>query len=235
MKLVIGLVVKEGVEFIEQWVECIERLKCDIIVVDNGADKEIKERLIYHPQVIQYHIQNFPGRNQSRDYQKILDMAREEKADWIWNLDIDEYVSELNIDNLLQFLLNCSLPSAGLPLIEMRNDNEHYVMVKEANGELRNGRLVHKIYKTLSHFAFDKNDIHGCSIPHNCPREKNFIPILVQHYGHYTKELRDQKRKRSGHDKDIDEYQQTWFEEDKSKITIKSWSSLIKEWKEKYQ
>ena len=235
MKLIIGLVVKGGKEFIDKWVESIERIGCDYIVIDNGADKIVRDKLINHPKMLQYHIQKFPNRNQSRDYQKILEMAREEKADWIWNLDVDECVPEINIDMLMFNILNCTSQSIGFPLIEMRNDDQHYVMIKESDGSLKNGRLVHKAFKVLSHFEFDKNDTHGCSIPHNCQREKGYIPIIIQHFGHMTKELRKEKRERLGHSKDNDEQLQTWMEENESKITIKPMEDLIKEWNEKHQ
>ena len=230
MKLIIGLVVKGGKEFIDKWVESIERIGCDYIVIDNGADKIVRDKLINHPKMLQYHIQKFPNRNQSRDYQKILDMAREEKADWVWNLDIDEYVPKIDMSFLYFKLLNATGFSVGFPLIEMRNDGEHYVMIKESNNELRDGRLVHKLYKVCSHFEFDKNDIHGCSIPHNCSREKGFIPIIIQHFGHMTPELREEKRNREGHVKDMDEHSQTWLEEDESKITINEFKELEERW-----
>ena len=236
MKLIIGLVVKGGKEFISRWIESIERMRCKFLVVDNGADKIVREKLINHPQMQQYHIQKFPNRNQSRDYQKILEMAREEKAEWCWNIDIDEVVPNINIDELYFNLLNTINVSIGFPLIEMRNDDKHYVMIKESNGELRDGRLVHKLYKVLSHFEFDKNDIHGCSIPHNCPRQKDYTNIIIQHFGHISVKLREEKREREGHSKDKDENMQTWLEEDESKITIKPWEELEKKWQtEKHQ
>ena len=233
MKLIIGLVVKDGKQFIDKWIKSIETIGCGFLVVDNGADENVRKILINHPQMLQYHIQSFPDRNQSRDYQKILEMAREEKIEWVWNLDIDEAVTNINMDDLAFNLINSTQPSIGFPLIEMRNDDKHYVMVKETNNQLRDGRLCHKLYKTLSHFEFDKNDIHGSSIPHNCPRDKKYIPIFIQHYGHVTKKLREEKRKRIGHSKDKDETLQTWLEEDKSKITINKWEDLIMRWKQK--
>jgi len=230
MKLLIGLVVKGGKEFIDKWIGTVERMNCPFVVVDNGADFYTREVLLAHKQMLQYHIQKFPNRNQSRDYQKILEMAREEKVDWVFNLDIDECIPKINMDFLNFYLLNTNKQSIGLPLIEMRNDDKHYVMIKEFDSTLRDGRLVHKIYKVLSHFKFDENDIHGCSIPHNCQREKEHIPIIIQHYGHLTKELREEKRQRSGHKKDNDEHLQTWLEEDESKITIKLFKDLEKRW-----
>jgi len=230
MKLLIGLVVKDGKQFINKWIKSIERIGCGFLVIDNEADCKVRKILINHPQMIQYHIQKFPDRNQSRDYQKILEMAREERADWVWNLDIDEAVPEINMDGLIFNLINSTQPSVGFPLIEMRSDDKHYVMIKESSNELRDGRLCHKLYKVLSHFEFDKNDTHGCSIPHNCPRDKKHVSILIQHYGHMTKELREEKRKRIGHSKDKAETLQTWLEEDETKITIKKWEDLMKRW-----
>lgn len=223
MKLVIGLVVKGGKQFIDKWISTIEKIKCGIIVVDNGADKEVRDKLINHKYILQYHIQNGKERNQSRDYQKILDMAREEDATWIWNLDIDECVIEINIDDFVSYLLNTKDESIGLPLFEMRNDDQHYVMITDADGTLKHGRLCHKIYKSLSHFAFNQNDKHGTSIPHNCkPGEMYFL--LVQHYGHLTKEQRDQKRKeyKEFNFKNLSELQGNWMKED-NEIVIKEW------------
>ena len=233
MKLIIGLVIKDGEQFIDKWIESIERIGCGFLVVDNGTDESVKTQLIRHPQMVQYHIQKFSDRNQSRDYQKILEMAREEKADWVWNLDIDECIQKIDMGELMFTLLNSTQPSIGLPLIEMRNDDQHYVMIKEANNELRDGRLCHKLYKVLSHFEFDKNDIHGCSIPHNCSRDKKYINIIIQHFGHMTKELREEKRNRIGHIKDKDEHTQTWLEEDESKITINSFKEMEERWNNK--
>ena len=230
MKLLVGLVIKDGKQFIDKWIETVERMNVPFVVIDNGADEEVRQTLIQHKQMLQYHIQKFPDRNQSRDYQKILEMAREEKADWVWNLDIDEAVTKINMDFLYFNLLNATSYSVGFPLVEMRNDDKHYVMIKESNNELRDGRLVHKLYKVLSHFEFDKNDTHGCSIPHNCPRQKGFLPIMIQHFGHMTKKLRKEKRERLGHAKDNDEQLGTWMQEDESKITIKKFKELEGRW-----
>ncbi len=231
MKLAIGLVVKGGKQFIEDWIKCAEKLSKTILVVDNGADKEVKDILINHKCVKRYLIQKDLGRNQSRDYQIILEMAREEDCQWVWNLDIDEYVPKMgNVDDLLLTLLNCRDESVGLPLFEMRGDKKHFVMIKDPiSGELKHARMVHKIYKLLSHFEFDKKDVHGRSIPHNCTAGE-YLRIPLQHFGHMTKELRDEKRRQytTKSHKDITEHISSWLEEDEDKITIKEWSDVQK-------
>lgn len=227
-KLAIGLVVKGGKIWIKDWITCAERLGDVIIVVDNEADKEVKDILINHPKVKRYVIQKDLERNMSRDYQIILELAREENCDWIWNLDIDEIVPIFLKQSVMFFLVNCEFESVGVPILEMRNDKEHYVMVQEPDGAPRDGRLIHKIYKVLSHFEFDKRDKHGCSIPHNCPRNKGYINLLILHFGHMTKELRNEKRLKIGEDKDDIEPLGLWMEEDESKLTIKHISEAFK-------
>ncbi len=224
MKLAVGLVVKDGKEFIKKWIKSVEEFADVIYVVDNGADKEVWATLAFHPLVRQYHRQMDMGRNQSRDYQKILEMAREDDCTWIWNIDIDEIVHPFDINSLLNRLLNTIDDSVGFPLFEMRNDDKHYVMIRDQDDSLKHCRLCHKCYKVQSHFKFNEKDIHGSSIPHNS-KPGEFIPIPIQHFGHYSKELREKKRKQYSQDtfKDFSEHTNTWLEEDESKITISKW------------
>jgi len=226
MKVAIGLVVKGGEEFIDGWISCAERIGDTILVVDNGADARVNQILTNHPKVKQYHIQKDMGRNQSRDYQKILEMAREEDCQWVWNLDIDEYVPEINNASLRQFLINSRDQSISFPLFEMRGDNKHYVMLKEpTSGKMRHARACHKCYKVHFHLKFDEKDKHGISVPHNCIAG-GVVNIAVQHFGHYTKELRDEKRRQYATKsfKDLSEQDASWMEDDDSKVIIKEWN-----------
>ena len=229
MKLAVGLVVKGGKQFIDQWLECVEKMNAIVLVVDNGADEIVRMKLLKCNKVKQYHIQKNMVRNHSRDYQKILDMAREEDCTWIINLDIDEVFTHLNNINFELFLLNSKSNSVGFPLFEMRNDNNHFVMVKDYTGILKPARLCHKCYKVLSHFEFNQKDIHGVSIPHNCTPGV-VLPIPMQHYGHYTKELREEKKRfYTIHNfKDVSEQQATWMQED-DKVEIREYNKTIKE------
>lgn len=235
MKICIGLVIKDGKDFIQDWIKSVENI-CDmIIVIDNEADKEVKELLIKHPLVKHYVIQKNMERNMSRDYQKILDIAREEDCQWIINLDSDELIQDFDKGMLYNFLINCEDDSVGFPLFEMRNDLNHYVMVRDyMKGEMKDGRLCHKAYKTLSHFAFNLQDKHGSSIPENCQRSKRFINVPIKHLGHMTKELREEKRIRNSTTqiKDFAEINEPWFEENIEKITIKEWEPMYKMIKE---
>jgi len=227
--LCIGLVVKGGKEFIDKWISSAEKISDCWFIVDNGADKETRYKLITHPYTKQYLIQKDKDRNQSRDYQKILEMAREDDYVWIWNLDIDEYVPEINKDEFYGFLLNSRDESIGFPLFEMREDDKHYVMIQDCTTELKHARLCHKCYKNLSHFKFNEKDKHGNSIPHNC-KSGDTINISIQHFGHYNFTLREEKRNQYKSEfpgKDMHELEQSWLEEDENKITIKEWRNDI--------
>ena len=216
--LTVGLVVKGGKEFIDKWLEGIEKIGCMVIVIDNEADKEVRNKLINHKQVKYYIIQHGIERNMSRDYQKILDIAKEEDTMWVWNVDIDEYISPFNIKDLIGILLNSREDSIGMPLIEMRNDDNHYIMIDDTTNKLKDARLCHKLYRTHSHFEFNKKDYHGCAIPHNC-KPGSTINIILRHYGHYTKVLRDKKKKYYKNIiEDKNELNAIWMQEDDNVI-----------------
>ena len=224
MQIGVGLVIKGNEQFIYEWLNSAEKIGNMIFVIDNGISDEARQKIINHRLVKHYYIQKNMGRNMSRDYQKLLDMMREENIDWAVNLDSDEIIPETNKEFLMGMLLNTKDESIGFPLFEMRNDDKHYVMINDMDGTLKDARLCHKCYKVLSHFKFNKKDKHGVSIPHNC-KPGQVLPIVIQHYGHYTKELREEKRKAYGKNtfKDFCEHTNSWLEEDESKITIKKW------------
>ena len=230
MKIAVGLVVKGGKQFIDQWLDCVNKIADMIFVVDNGVDIEVRNKLIDLIKVKKYLYQKDMGRNQSRDYQKILEMAREEDCTWILNLDIDEVFPNFNLNAFQQHLLNTKDNSIGFPLFEMRNDNNHFVMLKDISGTLKTCRLCHKCYKVLSHFKFNEKDVHGVSIPHNCTAG-GMIPVPMQHFGHFTKELRAEKRSQyvNKNFKDNSEKLATWLEDDDSKVEIKEYDKTVKE------
>ena len=228
MRVGVGLVVKDGDQFIEKWLKSAEKIADVIFVVDNSGDKLTRSMLITHPKVKYYKLQKGLERNMSRDYQQILEMAREEDVQWVWNIDVDEIIPVYNKIDMFPFLINTRSESVGFPLFEMRGDDKHFVRVKEADGTLRDARGVHKCYKVLSHLEFNKNDKHGRSIPHNCKVDV-VVNIPIQHFGHLTKKLRTEKLKfYNDHSKgpssylDIAETGAEWMKE--NPLEIKKWT-----------
>lgn len=226
MKIGVGLIVKGGKEFIEKWIKGAEQITTQIFVVDNEADVEVKNILINHPKVKQYHIQKGMERNQSRDYQKLLNMAREEDCNWMFNIDIDEIIPEVDVESFVEHLLNTTDESVGFPLVEMRDNDNTFMHIPWNNDGLKQARLCHKCYKILSHFEFNQKDVHGISIPHNCKAGTAF-PMPIKHYGHYTKKLRDEKKKYYSQKnfKDVTEKNAPWLDD---KVKLGDFNELAK-------
>ncbi|MFW9882184.1 MAG: hypothetical protein ACFFG0_54665 [Candidatus Thorarchaeota archaeon] len=232
LKIGIGLVGRWGNQFVDKWIESANRSGDVFLVVDNGIDKEAREKIINHPKTKHYHIQNYPSRNMSRDYQKVLDYAKEEKCDWVWIMDFDKYVPDFNIYGLKGFLLDSNEESISFPLFKCRGDNKHYVMINDKDGQLKHARLAHEMYRVKSHFCYDIRDEHSGVIPQNCKAEDRLIWIPIHHFGHMTKELREEKRQKYIKDKeefgydDKGELSAPWMEEDETKIVVKEFSEI---------
>lgn len=236
IKIAIGLVVRGGKQFIDGWIESANRMGDVIFVIDNEADEKVKNVLINHPKVKEYHIQKGKKRNMSRDYQKILDYAKEHKCHWVWIMDIDKYVPPIpkKLYHVLKdYMLNTKEDSIGFPLFEMRGDKNHYIMIPEKQtGELKHARLSHEAYKVQSHFAYDIRDEHSGVIPQNCKPSEGFVTIPIHHYGHMTPELREEKRQKYIKDaldygyNDKGELESAWMSENDEELTIKKWEDF---------
>ena len=177
----------------------------------------------------QYHFQNYPIRNMSRDYNKILEYAHEEKCKWVWLIDFDEYIPEIELYRFKGMLLNCKSDCVSFPLFEMRGDINHYIMVKDMDGSLKHARKCHKCYKVLPHTAYTVNDEHSAVIPDTCLFRDEIYWFPILHLGHMTKNLREEKRKM--YSKDMEEFgyddkgelQSNWLTENEEELEIKKY------------
>lgn len=87
-KLVCMLRVKDGILFVNKWLNNIDKLVDEIVVVDNGSSDGTYEILKSHPKVVD--IVRTQGFDEGRDKVLAYQMARERKPDWCLWLDIDE-------------------------------------------------------------------------------------------------------------------------------------------------
>jgi glycosyltransferase involved in cell wall biosynthesis len=87
-KLVSMLRVKDGILFVQKWLQNISPLVDEIVVVDNGSTDGTLEILQRHPKVVA--IVRTEAFDEGRD--KILGykLARERHPDWVLWLDVDE-------------------------------------------------------------------------------------------------------------------------------------------------
>lgn len=87
-KLVVMLRVKDGIYFVQEWLENIEKLVDEIVVVDNGSTDGTYEALKAHPKVVD--IVRTEGFNEGRDKNLVYEMARKRNPDWCLWIDVDE-------------------------------------------------------------------------------------------------------------------------------------------------
>lgn len=80
--------VKDGILFINQWLENMSRLVDEIVVVDNGSTDGTLEILRSHPKVVS--IDCTEGFDEGRDKILAYERVRERKPDWVLWLDVDE-------------------------------------------------------------------------------------------------------------------------------------------------
>jgi glycosyltransferase involved in cell wall biosynthesis len=91
-KLVCLLRVKDGIIFIEEWLQNIGALVDEIVVVDNGSTDGTLEVLKASPKVVD--IAQTQGFDEGRDKIMVYEMARKRKPDWCLWLDVDEIFEE---------------------------------------------------------------------------------------------------------------------------------------------
>jgi glycosyltransferase involved in cell wall biosynthesis len=87
-KLVMLLRVKDGIQFIDEWLSCFEKLVDEIVALDNGSTDGTFEVLKDHHKVVD--ITRTEGYNEGRDKNILYAMARRRNPDWCIWLDIDE-------------------------------------------------------------------------------------------------------------------------------------------------
>lgn len=219
MRLIIGLVVGNVMEkyrknWCERWYKQALRLGTDIIVIDNSTDGT-GEFFLNREKVIYYLKQSYNQRNMNRDYQTILNLTRIIHGDWILNIDIDEeYEPNITLDKLL-YIINGNLEgkyysSYKFILYDMREDEIHYSLL---NG--KDCRAVCKIFKVMPHLQYDLYNVHGTPVPENL-EDGPILNIKIKHYGHWTKELREEKRKcyNTTMDRDLLEQNADWLKDE---------------------
>jgi glycosyltransferase involved in cell wall biosynthesis len=87
-KLVVMLRVKDGISFVNEWLNCMEKLADEIVVLDNGSTDGTYEALKAHPKVVD--TVRTEGYNEGRDKNLLYARVRVRKPDWCLWIDVDE-------------------------------------------------------------------------------------------------------------------------------------------------
>jgi len=103
-KLIVMLRVKDGILFVREWLENLEKLADEIVALDNGSTDGTYEALKAHPKVVD--IIRTEGYNEGRDKNMLYAMARKRKPDWLLWIDVDEIfepeITRAHLDRLMR-------------------------------------------------------------------------------------------------------------------------------------
>ena len=103
-KLVLLLRIKDGIFFVQEWLDNVEKLVDEIVVVDNGSTDGTFEILQARPKVVD--IARTEGFNEGRDKNLVYAMARKRNPDWCLWIDVDELfepeLTRADFDRLMQ-------------------------------------------------------------------------------------------------------------------------------------
>lgn len=87
-KFVVMLRVKDGIMFVDEWLECMSKIADEVVVLDNGSTDGTYEKLASHPLVTD--IIRTEGYNEGRDKNMLYERLRQRKPDWCLWIDVDE-------------------------------------------------------------------------------------------------------------------------------------------------
>ncbi len=161
------IITKNEAVKLEKCLSCISRYPFEIVVVDTGSSDNTLE-------VIQRYTQNCYYFKWINDFSAARNYAISKASnDWILSLDSDEYITDLNLEDL--YSLMEENPS-GLGHLEIRS------LDSNASSFVIN-RLARLFRRDLYHF---ERPIHEQLVPiHNNITRKNFmIPLHVEHDGY---------------------------------------------------
>lgn len=141
--------VKDGILFIDRWLQNIGNLVDEIVVVDNGSTDGTLEKLRNHPAVSL--IKETVGFHEGRDRIMLLEMARERNADWLIGLDVDEVFEEsFTRDRILKMINTNKMLVYGFRRFHLLYDENHYQAKWKDIIELsRPSRYLYRDYQEL--------------------------------------------------------------------------------------
>ncbi len=87
-RFIVMLRVKDGIFFVNEWLQCFEKLADEIVVLDNGSTDGTYEALSAHPKVVD--IVRTEGYDEGRDKNLLYNRMRMRKPDWCLWVDVDE-------------------------------------------------------------------------------------------------------------------------------------------------
>jgi glycosyltransferase involved in cell wall biosynthesis len=129
-RLIVPLRVKNAQLFIDDWLNCYEKLADGIVVVDNGSTDGTYEKLKAHPKVLA--IERTEEFDEGRDIKMLLELARAQAPDWLLTVDVDEIFEErLTRKKLDKMMSSRIFDHFKFRRFHLYKDNDHYMATNE--------------------------------------------------------------------------------------------------------
>jgi len=187
-KFVVLLRVKDGIRFVDEWLDCFGRLADEIVVLDNGSTDGTLERLSAHAKVCS--VLQTEGYNEGRDKNMLYEAARSRNPDWCLWIDIDEVFEP----GLTRKKIETMMASSTVKKYAFRRfhftDNEHFAgSWFRLNYSAGHDRVMWKESPTgyFENLLIDSPNVKGIA------GFKKPTHYRLKHLGYISKELVDKK------------------------------------------
>ena len=180
--------VKDGLRFVEEWLNCFEKLADEIVVLDNGSTDGTYEALVAHPKVID--VARTVDYNEGRDKIQLYEMARRRNPDWCLWIDVDEVFESGFTRKVAERMMN----TPGIKRYAFRRfhfiDNDHFAgSWFRLNYSAGHDRVMWKESPSgyFENFIIDSPNVKGIG------GIKMPTHYRLKHLGYISKDLVDQK------------------------------------------
>jgi glycosyltransferase involved in cell wall biosynthesis len=191
-RLVAAYRVKDGEATLNQSLDATARFADAIVILDDGSTDRTREICEAHPAVTSYEYQDLPF-DERRDRNRVLEMAAEERPDWIISIDDDE-IFEMSRERA-ERLMHLSDPHAkvlGFHWYTFWEPGQTYFRSDGIFGRM-SGFRMYRFEPGLKIVAGNEDGLHCGNIPAFPDGSARYTNVRVRHLGYDSEELRRKK------------------------------------------
>ncbi len=188
-KLVCMLRVKDGILFVDKWLENMHKLVDEIVVVDNGSTDGTLEKLQGSPKVVS--IDHTQGFDEGRDKIMAYKRALERNPDWILWVDIDEiFEDRMTRKRLEKMMSSKTITKYWFRRFHLHNDENHFEASFEKIFQIAWPDRVLWKNQPSGYFKYEK--IH-CALIRGITGRNKITNYRIRHFGQINKDYLKRK------------------------------------------